>query len=390
MITYIKIIFYIFIIFNTQTCVAWSLFNNYEKNKPQENIELLHKQQVDRPYDPEVNYNLGVALYNNKNFQDAQANFARALEHAGDHEILKKQAIFNLGNSCYKTALSMLPKNWQKKDSTIGPETLDKAFAQVQEAVKQYKSLLDINPEDIPAQTNEKKAQEIIKKIQKKKHEQEQKKQDDKKDDKKQEDKQNDKKDDKKQDKKDDKKKEDKKDDKQKQDDKNQESGKQDQDKNEQSEGQEKDQTQEGKEGEKKSERKDDAEKSPEAGQQGDDEKLDHDQAKDKEQKDSDHKDSSNKDQKSDTQDKQSEDTVGDAGKQEQEKLEHTDVNTDNAGDEEKYAREGHEGMDEGIEKRAMRAVLESLQADESKNQKNMILRKTNTGRMPESGQKPW
>src|ERR1700689_3112045 len=74
------------IIFNIYSCFGWSLFTNYDKNKPQENIELLHKQQVNSPNDPEVNYNLGVAFYQSNKFQDAQANFARAFEYAGENK----------------------------------------------------------------------------------------------------------------------------------------------------------------------------------------------------------------------------------------------------------------------------------------------------------------
>src|SRR5579872_6559809 len=110
------------IIFNTYNCFAWSLFTNYQENKPQENIELLQKQQVNNPKDPEINYNLGVAFYQNGKFGDAQANFSRALEYARDNKILKKQAQFNLGNSYYKHALGILPKNWEKEETQVSPK----------------------------------------------------------------------------------------------------------------------------------------------------------------------------------------------------------------------------------------------------------------------------
>lgn len=77
----------------------------------------------DDPYDPEVNYNMGLVLYHQKKYDEASCYFERAAGSSNKEIILKEHALFNLGNSrveqkklheamsAYVKVLEMNPKN---------------------------------------------------------------------------------------------------------------------------------------------------------------------------------------------------------------------------------------------------------------------------------------
>ena len=152
--------------------------------------EILEKEQVEKPNDPLINYNLGTIYYKQKEYQFAKESFQRAATHAfSNNKSLLEKSYFNLGNSFYKNTLEMLPEGWEKDDKNLPEETKNKAIAEVQEAIEKYKNALNLNKDNKRTQTNKKKAEELLSKLQKKQNKNNQNKQDKK--DKKDKDKQN-------------------------------------------------------------------------------------------------------------------------------------------------------------------------------------------------------
>ncbi len=86
------------------------------------------KIQVKEPYNPRLNYNLGIAYYKEANYQAAQSAFARASQNAKTAS-LQKEAFYNLGNSFF------MQENYQ-------------------DAVNAYENALKIDPEDKDAKHN--------------------------------------------------------------------------------------------------------------------------------------------------------------------------------------------------------------------------------------------
>ena len=108
---------------------AFLWFKNYKKQDPQEVISMLQKKQIDRPNDPHLNYNLGVALYKAGDRKSAHENFNRALQHNKDDIPLRKRCMFNLGNICVQSGLDILGDDWDQKD--IADKTLDEAIQKI-------------------------------------------------------------------------------------------------------------------------------------------------------------------------------------------------------------------------------------------------------------------
>nr|MBP7854494.1 tetratricopeptide repeat protein [Candidatus Babeliales bacterium] len=112
---------------------------------------------ADDPGNPEYEYNVGVSLYKQKKYEQAQAQFLKTVEHAHDHASLQERALFNRGNCFFEQ------NQWQN-------------------AIDEYKKVLQINANNQNAQHNlqlaEQKLQEQKRKEQEqKKKEEEQKKQ---------------------------------------------------------------------------------------------------------------------------------------------------------------------------------------------------------------------
>ena len=107
------------------------------------------------PYDAQNNYNLGCALHKQKKFEDAQNYFNRAIDAAKPNSLLQEQALFNRGNNF------------------VGQKKFD-------EAIADYKKVLQINPNNQSAKKNLKAAEQMKK--EQKKQEQQQKQKDKNKD----------------------------------------------------------------------------------------------------------------------------------------------------------------------------------------------------------------
>ena len=84
---------------------------------------------ADTAYDVQNNYNIGTTQYKQKKFEDAHQSFNRAVLHATPNSSMHEQALFNRANC-------LVQKN------------------KLQDAVKDYKKVLQINPENVPAKTN--------------------------------------------------------------------------------------------------------------------------------------------------------------------------------------------------------------------------------------------
>jgi Ca-activated chloride channel family protein len=81
------------------------------------------------PYDPEANYNVGLSLYKQNRFEDAQHYFDRAEQSAGKNNVLLEQALFNEGNAYVQ-------------------------LKKLENALKSYEKVLEVNPKNQQAQQN--------------------------------------------------------------------------------------------------------------------------------------------------------------------------------------------------------------------------------------------
>jgi len=166
---------------------------DYEKKDFPKAEEKLKEMQIDHPYDPSINYNLGVVQYLQNKFEDAKESFNLVLKHS--KEALVEEATFNLGNSLYKNTLAMLGENWEEKK--LEDKVIESAIKEVKDSIEKYTTLLSKKPEDEKAKDNKKAAEDLLKKLEKKQEQQKQdkdKKDQDKKDNKDQQDQNQDKK----------------------------------------------------------------------------------------------------------------------------------------------------------------------------------------------------
>ena len=258
--------------------------------------ELLEKEQVEHPNDPEINYNLGNIYYKKKDYDKAQESFGRAAWNSTKDQLsLKEQSLFNGANSYYKNALDYLGPDWEKKEQIPQPE-LAKAQELATQAIEKYKKALVVTPINKRTQTNLKAAEQLIAQLEKKQMQQQQQKQEQKEQDK--------------------------------------------QDKKEQGQEQQA-QKQQGKEGDEQEGMK------KEAGEEGDQEKQE----------------------------------SGESSKDEKEQQ----------AAQMPQAKEQQEQAQESMKKKGVQVLLDSLQADENKLQKMLVMQKTKVNQKPtNSYQKPW
>jgi len=145
---------------------------NYVKTQ-----ELLEREQVEKPNDPLINYNLGTTYYKQGKYDLAKENLTRAAKYAfGLDKNLLEKSRFNLGNCFYKKTLEILPENWDQQ--TIEESIRKQAIYEVQQAIEHYKNTLSISKDSQMAKTNKSAAEKLLAKLTK----QQQQKQDQKKD----------------------------------------------------------------------------------------------------------------------------------------------------------------------------------------------------------------
>ena len=108
---------------NAQTDKGFIRHGNKEfKNGNYSEAEVNYRKSLDKEYNSKAQFNLGDALYEQKNYEDAQKNFSEVIEHNVSKE-LESDAYYNLGNTymaqekyaeafdSYKKSLKSNPKN---------------------------------------------------------------------------------------------------------------------------------------------------------------------------------------------------------------------------------------------------------------------------------------
>jgi Ca-activated chloride channel family protein len=147
--------------------------NAWDKKDYEQVLKILNKAQVNHPSDPRLNYNIANAYYKLGKFKDAQLNYERSVQNCIDSDIsLKERSYSNWGNACYKNALRVLPDDWEKQESTIDNKTIDFAIQETKNSIAKFKNSLVLNKENKRAKNNLKKAEELLKKLENKKKEQ--------------------------------------------------------------------------------------------------------------------------------------------------------------------------------------------------------------------------
>lgn len=99
----------------------------YKKGKYDQALEKYREAQIAAPASPEIQYNIGDALYKTENMDEAAAAYNKAL--ASKDKNVRGAAYYNLGNAAYR----------QQK---------------IDEAVGHYKKALELNPADRDAKYN--------------------------------------------------------------------------------------------------------------------------------------------------------------------------------------------------------------------------------------------
>lgn len=110
-------------------------------------LEQYHVAETDIPNSPELNYNMGLALYDQGSYEEATDRFNKALESQSSG--LTASAYYGLGNTKFKSQ--------------------DYAGA-----VENYKKSLELNPEDMDAKYNLELARKMLKENAKKQNQDQQ------------------------------------------------------------------------------------------------------------------------------------------------------------------------------------------------------------------------
>lgn len=156
---------------------SFSFFADYKANKNYENKdyqsarEILQKEQTDDPNNALINYNLGTIDYKLNKQQSAKNNFQRAVNFTKSNK-LKEKAYFNWGNSLCRNSQNILGKGWENKK--IDDKKLERATKEFKSAIEKYKNALTLNKENEQAESNLKTVETFIQKLVEKKVEQEQ------------------------------------------------------------------------------------------------------------------------------------------------------------------------------------------------------------------------
>ncbi|MFH1643717.1 MAG: hypothetical protein ABIA74_00895 [bacterium] len=350
---------FLFFIFCVQPLNAFrlsNLFKDYRLKKAYEKEDyysikdILQKDQIDNPNDAKLNYNLGTIFYKLNQFQDAQNSFIRAADNSNENLILKEKSYFNAGNSFYKGSLSLLGDNWEEED--LQEEILQLAMKTIENGVENYKNVLVLDDKNEEARKNKKLAEELLEKIKKKLPEKE-------KQQKQNQDKQNQNKDDKQE--------------------------KQDKQNNEKEDAYKKEKGEKDENGDKKGRQsdqdKDDGQQEKNLEEQKQDEQEKDDQKTDDEKGD---ENQENKENQNENPEDLQEEKGPSASEQE------SDLNQEDGQEKDVMGLAQETDQNNNMKEKGMLAMLQDLQADESKMQKMLMKNKTENRGPLSKGQKPW
>lgn len=353
-----QLFFLVFIPLFNISLFASTMFPNYKAHSAYQQKDfnkakkILEKEQVENPNDPLINFNLGTIYYKQKNYDLAKESFQRAATHAfaNNKELLEK-SYFNLGNSFYQKALSLLPPDWEKKvkaDSKekIDDQVLQQAITAAKNSIEKYENTLKTNSENQNATDNKKAAEELLKKLMQKQQQQQNQQQDKKDQDKKQ-------------------------DQQQKQDQKNQDQQNQQQQKKDQ-ENQDKKQNQQQQKDQKEKEKQQDQQQQQKKPQDEKEKQNQEQQQKQRKKEQEQQQDKQDKEEKKEQQQKHQQ--------QRPEKQEG-----------QKQQAQPTQQKKESMEARRMRALLQKLQDKEKDIQKKLMQQKMKAAVPPKNTyQKPW
>ncbi len=321
------------------------LNKDYKKAK-----EILETQQINNPKDAEINYNLGSAYYKLNDFENAKSNFARAVEYSSDNKELKEFSYFNWGNSFYQNSLRLLGNDWENKE--FDENILDDVINQTKGSIEKFKNCLVLNKENQKAQHNKQMVESLLQKLRQKKQQQKQKKQE--------------------------------------QEQKKQENEDQQDKKN----GDQKDKKSDNQESQKQSQEKDSNKNSEKP--DGQKQKKEGDQGSEDSKSDEDSGEGNNLDEEQDSREEQGVDQKDkhDTTSSEKENEECNQSDKKGKHHEEKMQQTGfveQKDFEKELKEKGMRVILDDLQNDESKLQKQFIMQKSKSkqGRLG-NNQKPW
>ncbi len=121
---------------------SWWPFSTLLAEK-KDTFEDLLEQQLLNPYDPLINYNLGVLAYKKGNKDLAQASFSRVIDARRDAgEVLYSRSAVNSGNIFARSSIAALDAlKWQEK--VIPDDVLSDQLADLQRGLERYE-LVDI------------------------------------------------------------------------------------------------------------------------------------------------------------------------------------------------------------------------------------------------------
>lgn len=139
-------------------CGTYNAFKDYSKGKYKEAEEKLKMEQVNSPFNPVINYNLGVVQYREGKFNDAKESFLRS--EKATNKLTSKKSTFNLGNCLYKNTLSLLGSGWEKKK--LEDKVLESAINEVKQSIEKYKQIAS---DEKRIEVNLKHAEELLKKL---------------------------------------------------------------------------------------------------------------------------------------------------------------------------------------------------------------------------------
>ncbi|MCC6758512.1 MAG: tetratricopeptide repeat protein [Candidatus Omnitrophica bacterium] len=112
------------------------------------------------PESPEVNFNLGTALYKNKKYRDAASYLQKGLL-SSDPDV-KKNAHFNLGDALFAAGLTA-----EKQD-------VNEAIKNLEESARQFDTVVNLDDKDVDAKYNHDIVQKELERLRKKQEQQKQ------------------------------------------------------------------------------------------------------------------------------------------------------------------------------------------------------------------------
>ena len=332
---------------------SFSFFADYKANKNYQNKdyqsarEILQKEQTDDPNNALINYNLGTIDYKLNKQQSAKNNFQRAVNFSKSNE-LKEKAYFNWGNSLYKNSQNILGKDWENKK--VDDKKIEQATKELESGIEKYKNALVINKENEKTEANLKAIEEILQKLIAKQQEQKQ-QQDKDKDQDKNQDQQN-----------------------------KQEQSKQD-NSSEKQQGSEDKGDQKVQEEQQEGSKENASDKQEENKNNGEKDELNKEHGQEEQEKIDNHDDNSSE--------KEEQTQPGEEGTQQEE--ENQALREEEANSAMQAAVEPEEQETTDLKKREMISLLEKLQDDESKRQKQMLWQKSKGLQRPQNNaQRPW